>query len=197
MTPSKVFVKIPNCYIAIWLLFFINILPCRYKNWTFPKWVPVSTTELEERISYFSRKKAALWEHMTETRGKYQWHCCALSVWLLSIWLNFNVCLLDQSSDLSGAVVYLERWEFCRNCLSLAPLFEPSSGWGFRIRYLDLCIYRILNAAGGEMAHNIAHCLYYRDLDLGFWFSSSQPRHFAWPEVYELQRCLSSFLQWF
>nr|XP_056701560.1 E3 ubiquitin-protein ligase TRIM39-like [Euleptes europaea] len=40
----------------------------RCKNWTFPKWVPVSTTELEERISYFSRKKAALWEDMTETR---------------------------------------------------------------------------------------------------------------------------------
>ncbi|XP_060095170.1 E3 ubiquitin-protein ligase TRIM39-like isoform X2 [Heteronotia binoei] len=46
----------------------IGRLLSRCKNWTFPKWVPVSTTELEERISYFSRKKAALWEDMTETR---------------------------------------------------------------------------------------------------------------------------------
>ncbi|XP_054833711.1 E3 ubiquitin-protein ligase TRIM39-like isoform X2 [Eublepharis macularius] len=38
----------------------------RSKNWTFPKWVPVSTTELEERISHFSRKKTVLWEGMTE-----------------------------------------------------------------------------------------------------------------------------------
>ncbi|XP_061475163.1 E3 ubiquitin-protein ligase TRIM39-like [Rhineura floridana] len=40
----------------------------RCKNWNFPKWSPVSTTEQEERISHFSRKKTALWEHMTEMR---------------------------------------------------------------------------------------------------------------------------------
>ncbi|XP_034963120.2 E3 ubiquitin-protein ligase TRIM7 isoform X1 [Zootoca vivipara] len=40
----------------------------RCKNWNFPKWSPVSTTELEERIFHLSRKKTALWEHMTEMR---------------------------------------------------------------------------------------------------------------------------------
>ncbi|XP_060615306.2 E3 ubiquitin-protein ligase TRIM39-like [Anolis sagrei] len=40
----------------------------RYKSWSFPKWTPVSTTELEERISHFSHKKTVLWEHMTEMR---------------------------------------------------------------------------------------------------------------------------------
>ncbi|XP_008103797.2 E3 ubiquitin-protein ligase TRIM39 isoform X2 [Anolis carolinensis] len=40
----------------------------RYKSWSFPKWTPVSTTELEERISHFSHKKTVLWEHMTAMR---------------------------------------------------------------------------------------------------------------------------------
>ncbi|XP_053143890.1 E3 ubiquitin-protein ligase TRIM39-like [Hemicordylus capensis] len=43
----------------------IGNLLSRCKNWTFPKWVPVSTTELEERIVHFSRKKTVLWEHMS------------------------------------------------------------------------------------------------------------------------------------
>ncbi|XP_062825662.1 uncharacterized protein LOC103278024 isoform X1 [Anolis carolinensis] len=41
----------------------------RYKSWSFPKWTPVSTTELEERISHFSHKKTVLWEHMTAMRA--------------------------------------------------------------------------------------------------------------------------------
>ncbi|XP_042305841.1 E3 ubiquitin-protein ligase TRIM39-like [Sceloporus undulatus] len=40
----------------------------RCQSWSFPKWTPVSTIELEERISNFSHKKRALQEHMTEMR---------------------------------------------------------------------------------------------------------------------------------
>ncbi|XP_062977736.1 E3 ubiquitin-protein ligase TRIM39-like [Elgaria multicarinata webbii] len=46
----------------------VGILLNRCKNWNFPKWTPMSTTELEERIFHFSRKKTVLWEHMTEMR---------------------------------------------------------------------------------------------------------------------------------
>ncbi|XP_044278409.1 E3 ubiquitin-protein ligase TRIM11-like [Varanus komodoensis] len=46
----------------------IGTLLNRCKNWNFPKWSPVPTTELEERISFFSQKKTVLWEHMSEIR---------------------------------------------------------------------------------------------------------------------------------
>ncbi|XP_066469169.1 E3 ubiquitin-protein ligase TRIM7-like [Tiliqua scincoides] len=46
----------------------VGTLLSRCQNWTFPKWVPESTTELEERIFHLTRKKTVLWEHMTEMR---------------------------------------------------------------------------------------------------------------------------------